>query len=81
MKSIKTDMQPASESRLKFVRCKGKSTLKNVCRKNLCSCQKHGLKCMVACDECRGESCANSVDIVEEDADKIFDRNLFDLFD
>ena len=28
---------------LKFVRCKCKSTSKNVCRTNLCSCQEHGL--------------------------------------
>ena len=37
---------------------------------------------MVACGECRTESCGNSVDIVEEDYDEdMFGRNLFDLFD
>ena len=28
--------------------------------------KKDGLRCMVACDECRSESCGNSVDITEE---------------
>ena len=49
LKPTKTDMQPALESRLKFVRCKCKSATKYVYRKNLCSCQKHGLKWWVAC--------------------------------
>ena len=32
--------------------------------------------------ECRGESCGNSVDIIEGDYDEdMFERNLFDLFD
>ena len=67
LKSIKTGMQPAPESRLKFDRCKCKLISKNVCHKNLCSCQRHGLKCMVACGKCRGESYGNAVDIIEED--------------
>ena len=82
LKPIRTDMQPAPESVLKFVHCKCKSTSKNVCRTNLCSCRKHGLKCMVARSECRGELCGNSVDIIEEDYDEdMFERNLLDLFD
>ena len=37
---------------------------------------------MVACGECRGELCRNSVDIIEEDYDEhMFERNLLDLFD
>ena len=37
---------------------------------------------MVACGECRGESCGTYVDIIEEDYDEdMFERNLFDLFD
>ena len=82
LKPIKTDMQPTPKSILKFVSCKRKWTSKNVYRRNLCSCRKYGLKCMVACGECRTESCGNSVDIVEEDYDEdMFERNLFDLFD
>ena len=82
MKPIKTDMQPAPESTLKFVSCKCKSTSKTVCRKNLYSCRKHGLKCMIACGECRGESCGNYVDSIEKGYDAgMFERNLFDLSD
>ena len=81
LKPIRTDMQQAPESVLKFVRCKCKTTSKNVCRTNLCSCRKHGLKCMVACSECKSELCGNSVDIIEKDYDEdIFERNLLDLF-
>ena len=37
---------------------------------------------MVVCGECRGESCGNSVDAIEEDYNEdMFERNLFDLFD
>ena len=70
LKPVKTDMQPAPESRLKFVHCKCKSTTKSTFYKNLCSCGKHGLKCMVGSGECRVESCRNSVDIIEEDYDE-----------
>ena len=81
MKSIKTDMQQAPESRLKFVDYKCKLISKYICRKNLCWCRKHGLKCMAACCECR-ESLKNSVDIIQEDYDEdMFEKNLFDLFD
>ena len=36
---------------------------------------------MVACGECRGESCGNYVDCIEEEFDAdLCERNLFDLF-
>ena len=94
LKPIKTDMQPTLESVLKSSQnqrkptkisnkiCKCKSISKNVCRTNLCSCRKHGLKCMVARGKCRGESCGNSMDYIGEDHhEDMFERNLFDLFD
>ena len=71
LKPIKTDMEPALESVLKFVPCKCKSTSKKVCCTNLCSCHKPGLKCMIVCGEYRGESYGNSVDLIEEDYDEI----------
>ena len=81
MKSIKTGMQQAPESRLKFGDYKCKLISKNVCPKTLCWCQKHGLKCMAACGEWR-EPLRNSVDIIQEDYDEdMFEKNLFDLFD
>ena len=40
------------------------------------------VKTHVACCECRGKSCGNSVDVIEEDYDEdMLERNLFDLFD
>ena len=68
LKPIKTDMQswPAPESRLKFVSCKFISTSKNVFCKSLFPWRKHGLKYMVACGACRGQSYGNSVGITEE---------------
>ena len=47
----------------------------------ICSFQKHGLKCLVGCGECRGESCGSYMDIIEEDYDQdMFERNQFNLF-
>ena len=30
-----------------------------MCARNICSCRKHGLKCMPRCRYCRGEECSN----------------------
>lgn len=57
---ITTDMNAAPESLLKFVRCRCKLSAKNPCGSNLCSCRRHGLKCVTACGDCRGENCRNS---------------------
>ena len=67
---IMTDMAAAPETLLKFVRCKCKLSSRNPCGTNLCSCRKHGLKCVTACGDCRGEGCGNAEDIIfdsEED--------------
>ena len=56
---IMTDMDVAPENLLKVVRCNCKTSSKNQCRTNLCSCRKHGLKCVSTCGECFGESCGN----------------------
>ena len=73
-------MQEAPESRLKIVNYKCKLISKNVCRKNLFWCRKHGLKCMAACSESR-EPLRNSVDIIQENYEEdMFEKNLFDLF-
>ena len=74
-------MQQAPESRLKFVDYKCKLISKNICRKKLCWCRKHGLKCMAAFGECK-EPLRNFVDTIQEDYDEdMFEKNLFDLFD
>ena len=60
LQPIMTDLEPAPESLLKFVRCKCKLSTTNPCGSNICSCRKHGLKCVTACGDCRGESCTNA---------------------
>ena len=54
---IMTDMDVAPENLLKVIRCNCKATSKNQCGTNLCSCRKHGLKCVSTCGEC--QSCEN----------------------
>ena len=61
---VMTDLAPAPESLLKFVRCKCKLTSKYTCGSNVCTCRKNGLKCVTACGDCRGESCMNAESIV-----------------
>ena len=56
---IMTDMDPASAHLLQFIRCKCKTENRR-CATMICSCRKHGLKCVSSCGTCRGESCENS---------------------
>ena len=51
---IQTNVECAPDTLLKFVRCKCKSG----CTSNNCSCKKHGLPCVTACKNCRGD-CEN----------------------
>ena len=69
LQPIMTDMEPAPDNLLKFVRCKCKLSTANPCGSNICSCRKHGLKCCGACGDCRGESCRNAEEIVCDDCD------------
>ena len=77
---IKTDMDPAPEFLLNFIRCKCKTTTKNPCGTTHCSCRKHGLKCVAACGDCRGELCNNMVTEENIVDDEELERNIFDLF-
>ena len=43
------------------VRCNCKSTSKNQCGTNICSCQKHGLMCSDVCKGYHGETCNNKI--------------------
>jgi len=45
---VMTDLEAAPKNLLKFVQCKCKLSLTNpyACGSNLCSCHKHGLKCV-----------------------------------
>lgn len=70
---LMTDLTPAPENLLKFVRCKCKLTSRNPCGTNTCSCRKNGLKCVSACGDCRGEGCYNAEDASFEENDVLDD--------
>jgi len=44
-----------------------KLTSKNPCGTNKCSCRENGLKCVTACDVCRGKNCKNLEEVEEDD--------------
>ena len=75
---IMTDLEPAPKELLNFVRCNCKTTSRNTCGRNLCSCRKNGLTGVAACGDCRGESCNNSSSETEDDNE---DRSLFEQFE
>ena len=60
---VLTDLDAAPECLLKFIRCKCKLFSRNPCGNNSCSCRKHGLKCVTACGDCRGDSCQNAEEV------------------
>ena len=64
LEPVMTDLAPAPETLLKFVRCRCKLTSKNPCGSNTCTCRKNGLKCVTACGDCIGESCTNAENII-----------------
>lgn len=53
---IRTQLPPADESLLEFVRC----NCKKGCSTQKCTCRKNGLDSSPACGECKGYSCVNS---------------------
>ena len=79
---VKTDIKPAPEWLLNYVRCKCKTTSKNQCGTQSCSCRKNGLECVTACSGFHGELCNNKSELKEIESDEDdFERNIFDIFD
>ena len=81
---IKTDLEPAPECLLNFIRCNCQPSTKYPCKGLNCSCRKHGLECVAACGNCHGELCMNiAVRTIEETNNETddMDRNIFDIFD
>ena len=68
---VLTDLDAAPESLLKFVRCKCELSARNPCGNNSCSCRKHGLKCVTACGDCRGDSCQTAEEFTLDDEDNV----------
>jgi hypothetical protein len=63
---IQIDGEVAPGNVLKVVRCNCKSN----CSSSMCSCRKHGLKCVTACGQCHGYDCSNVANVtVDNDAD------------
>ena len=69
---------PAPENLLKMIPCKCKLSSKNACGTN-CSCKKNGLRCVAACEGCRGQSCLDVDEPLVEDDDEVNDGNIFEL--
>ena len=80
---VMTDIEPGPPEILNVIRCKCKITTKGQCSNNVCSCRKHGLSCVSACQECRGCDCMNATKTNTEELDDElnFDRNIFDIFE
>ena len=57
---VMTDLDAAPAKVLQFIRCMCKSTGNNPCGTKQCSCHKNGLRCLMACNACRGQSCNNT---------------------
>ena len=53
---VTTDKAPAPAELLKIIRCNCTTD----CASARCSCKKHGMKCSMACGQCRGSSCLNA---------------------
>ena len=62
---IPTDITPAPPELLKVIRCNCTTD----CGSSCCSCQKHGMKCSMACGQCRGTSCSNACAFLVEGRD------------
>ena len=64
---ITTDLPPAPQDLLKIVRCNCTTD----CSSGRCSCQKHGMKCSLACGQCRGSSCSNASPMITYEEDPL----------
>ena len=57
---VRTSKAVAPENLLKVIRCSCKAKKKQ-CGTNVCTCRKHGIKCIAACGRYHGESCNNKM--------------------
>ena len=57
---VRTSKAVALENLLEVTRCRCEAK-KNQCGANVCTCRKHGIKCMAACGGCHGETCNNKM--------------------
>ena len=64
------DIPPAPQELMKIIRCNCYAD----CSSRSCTCKKHGIKCSVACGQCRGTACLNATII--EINDDMFEGEL-----
>jgi hypothetical protein len=93
LQPITTAKAPAPPDVINMIRCNCKSSSKNPCSTNRCSCKKNGIWCIAACGDCHGDSCDNtksyyhdedepelSSDVSSDENIENDERNIFDLF-
>ena len=68
----KTDLPPAPNDSLKVIM----SNCSADCSSAHCSCQKYGLKCSLACGQCRGSACINASEFVTDDEENIDEESI-----
>jgi len=73
---VETDLDPAPDNLLNILRCKCKSDTPHACSSRICSCVKHGLRCVPACKHCYGELCQNVQPVVVEYTEKSDEEEL-----
>ena len=66
---IMTDKAVAPDDVLNVVRCNCKTSSRNTCGSNQCSCRKHGLHCVSVCGDCHGKDCNNILPPTHEDVE------------
>jgi hypothetical protein len=59
---IQINGEVAPAHMLSVVRCKCKGN----CSSSMCSCRKHGLKCVSACGKCHGSECTNIQQVIND---------------
>ena len=58
-----TNLPPAPSDLLKIIHCNCTTD----CSTARCTCQKHGMKCSLACGNCHGSSCMNAIEMIADD--------------
>ena len=66
---IMTDKAVAPDDVLNVVRCNCKTSSRNTCGSNQCSCRKHSLHCVSVCGDCHRKDCNNILPPTHEDVE------------
>lgn len=61
-----TDLPPAPKEILKMIKCECSGS----CDSKKCTCHKNGMTCTMSCKNCKGVSCQNVENTVEDEEDE-----------